>query len=188
MARLRSPEKRRAILDAAVAEIAEVGLGAATAKIAQRAGIAAGTLFLYFPNKEDLFNELYLDLKTDVYQRINSTFPAKASLEKRARHLWLSYLDWAIEFPLKRKVSVQLNLCDILTPATREQSAEERHLIDAVMREIDQHAALRNLPTGFAGATMSALQQATMDFIQQNPKQRATIAEQAFQLFWRAVR
>ena len=39
-------------------EIAEVGLGAPTAKIARRAGVAAGTLFTYFANKEELLNEL----------------------------------------------------------------------------------------------------------------------------------
>ena len=58
MARVRSPEKRSAILRAAVHEIAEVGLGAPTAKIAGRAGVAAGTLFTYFANKEELLNEL----------------------------------------------------------------------------------------------------------------------------------
>jgi hypothetical protein len=45
MARVRSPEKRSAILRAAVYEIAKTGLGAPTAKIAGRAGVAAGTLF-----------------------------------------------------------------------------------------------------------------------------------------------
>ena len=39
MARIKSPEKRSAILQAAVREIAEVGLGAPTAKIARRAGL-----------------------------------------------------------------------------------------------------------------------------------------------------
>ena len=41
MARIKSPEKRSAILQAAVREIAEVGLGAPTAKIGRRAGPAA---------------------------------------------------------------------------------------------------------------------------------------------------
>jgi hypothetical protein len=53
MARVRSPEKRSAILQAAVHETAEVGPGAPTAKIARRAGVAAGTLFTYFANKEE---------------------------------------------------------------------------------------------------------------------------------------
>ena len=52
MARPKDPEKHRAILDAAVEEIAETGLGAPTAKIAKRAGIAEGTLFTYFATKK----------------------------------------------------------------------------------------------------------------------------------------
>jgi AcrR family transcriptional regulator len=86
MARIKGPEKRSAILQA-VREIAEVGLGAPTAKIARRAGVAAGTLFTYFANKEKLLNELYLKLKTEVYRRVNTNFPRKANLERRARHV-----------------------------------------------------------------------------------------------------
>jgi AcrR family transcriptional regulator len=86
MARIKGPEKRSAILQA-VREIAEVGLGAPTAKIARRAGAAAGTLFTYFANKEKLLNELYLKLKTEVYRRVNTNFPRKANLERRARHV-----------------------------------------------------------------------------------------------------
>jgi AcrR family transcriptional regulator len=48
MARVRSSEKRSAILEAAVHEIARSGLGASTAEIARSAGVAAGTLFTYF--------------------------------------------------------------------------------------------------------------------------------------------
>ena len=88
MARVRSPEKRTAILQAAVHEIAEVGLGAPTAKIARRAGVAAGTLFTYFANKEELLNQLYLELKGEVYTRLNANFPHQGSLERRARHIW----------------------------------------------------------------------------------------------------
>jgi AcrR family transcriptional regulator len=103
MARVKSPEKRSAILQAAVHEIAKVGLGAPTAKIARRAGVAAGTLFTYFQNKEELLNELYLELKGEVYTRINVNFPHNASPVRRARHIWASSLDWAIEFPEKKE-------------------------------------------------------------------------------------
>jgi AcrR family transcriptional regulator len=44
------------ILDAAVQEFAEHGYGAARLEaIARRAGIAKGTIYLYFPGKEELF-------------------------------------------------------------------------------------------------------------------------------------
>jgi AcrR family transcriptional regulator len=85
-----------------VHEIAKAGLAAPTAKIARRAGVAAGTLFLYFANKKELLNELYLELKGEAYKRINASFPYKGTLERRARHIWSSYLDWALQFPEKR--------------------------------------------------------------------------------------
>lgn len=187
MARVRSPEKRTAILQAAVHEIAETGLGAPTAKIAQRAGIAAGTLFTYFASKEELLNELYLELKLEVYTRINTNFPHKASLERRTRHIWLSFLDWAIEFPEKRKVSVQLNVSSQITPETRTRTAAERGAVDATLSELGSRKALRGLPAGFAAATMSAMQEATMDFIARQPKRREELIERAFLVFWRAV-
>jgi AcrR family transcriptional regulator len=103
MARVRSPEKRSAILPAAAHEIAQVGLGAPTPKIVRRSGVAAGTPFTYFPNKEELLNELYVELKGEVDTRVNASFPHKGNLERRARHMWSSYLDWAIEFPEKAR-------------------------------------------------------------------------------------
>ncbi len=188
MARARSPEKRSAILQAAVHEIAELGLGAPTAKIANRAGVAAGTLFTYFANKEELLNELYVELKGEVYTRVNANFPHKGSLERRARHIWSSFLDWAIEFPGKRKVPSQLNVSDLITRETRMRTAAERGTIDGTLRELGSRGALRGLPAGFATATMAAMQEATTEFIAKQPKRRAELIERAFQMFWRALR
>jgi AcrR family transcriptional regulator len=188
MARVRSPEKRTAILRAAVREIAKVGLGAPTAKIARRAGVAAGTLFTYFPNKEELLNQLYIELKGEVYARVNANFPHMGNLERRTRHVWSNYLDWAIEFPEKRKVSVQLNVSDLITPETRARTAAERGTIDGTLSELGTRGGLRGLPAGFAAATMAAMQEATMEFVAQQPKQRDELVERAFQVFWRAVR
>ncbi len=187
MARARSPEKRDAILQAAVHEIAEAGLGASTANIAKRAGIASGTLFTYFASKEELLNELYLELKLEVYDRINTDFPHKGSLERRSRHIWSSYLAWAIEFPGRRKVSVQLNVSDVITAATRTKTAELRGAVDTTLAELGARGALRRLPPGFAGATMAAMQEATLEFIAKLPKRREALMEQAFQIFWCAV-
>ena len=50
MARPRSEDKRTAILEAATEVVAELGIGAPTAKVAKGAGVAEGTLFTYFAN------------------------------------------------------------------------------------------------------------------------------------------
>jgi AcrR family transcriptional regulator len=188
MARPRNPDKRAAILEAAVLEIAEAGLGAATAKIAQRAGVATGSLFIYFSNKKELLNELYFELKAEAYTKVNAEFPQRAGLERRARHLWSRFLDWSIEFPEKRKVSALLNLSDVITLETRARTAEARSRIDAVLAELGNRGALRGLPSGFAAAFMGSLQEATMDFIAREPARREEVTRKAFQVFWRAAR
>ena len=56
----RLPEERpRQILEAALTVFAERGLAAARLEdIARHAGLSKGTIYLYFPNKEELFREV----------------------------------------------------------------------------------------------------------------------------------
>src|SRR6202007_284137 len=103
----------------------------------------AGTLFTYFSNKEELLNELYVELKLEVYTRINANFPHKARLELRAQHVWSSCLDCAIEFPEKRKVAAQLNVSNLITPETRERTIAERGAVEATLTELESRDALR---------------------------------------------
>lgn len=58
--RRRAPEERpQQILDAAFHEFGERGLARARLDdIARRANVAKGTIYLYFPNKEELFREM----------------------------------------------------------------------------------------------------------------------------------
>src|SRR6476646_1527267 len=63
----RLPEERpRQILDAALAVFGERGLaGARLDDIARRAGVSKGTIYLYFPNKEELFREVVRAIVVD---------------------------------------------------------------------------------------------------------------------------
>jgi AcrR family transcriptional regulator len=74
----RLPEERpKQILDAALAVFAERGLAAARLDdIAARAGVSKGTIYLYFPNKEELFREVvrtnviaYLERGEEKFER-----------------------------------------------------------------------------------------------------------------------
>lgn len=188
MARARSPEKRTAIFEAAIEEIAISGLGAATAKIAAQAGIASGTLFTYFPTKDDLLNELYLYLKLQVYERLNAGFPQKASLERRVWHIWSSYLNWSLEYPKHRNVSTQLHVSNVVTPETDRKVEQQRSVIAHTMEEVAALKGMKELPKEFASSLMSSMQEAAMDTIALHPKQREAISQQAFKAYWRAVR
>ena len=188
MARAKSPEKRQAILRAAVHEIAQAGLGASTAKIAKAAQIAEGTLFTYFPTKNALLNELYIELKGDVYRRIHANFPHKAELRLRARHVWTETLHWALEAPEERKVSLQLNVSDVVTQATREHVGSQSGALAQTASEVALRGVFRELPPGFALSVMGAMQDAVIDTIAKTPRQKKMLIEKSFDAFWRMAK
>lgn len=185
MARARSAEKRQALLQSAVREIAEVGLGVSTAKIAKGAGLAEGTMFTYFATKSDLLNDLYIELKTETYRLIHVDFPHEAGLRERAQHVWTEYLRWAMEKPEERKVSVLLNLSMVISAATRELVNSERGAVAQTMDELGERGAFKDLPPGFASVSMMAMQEAVMEVAAKKPRQKSKLVEQAFNAFWR---
>src|SRR5215510_8681003 len=67
----RLPEERpRQIIEAALAIFGERGLAAARLEdIAKRAGLSKGTIYLYFPNKEELFREMVRDTVVSKIER-----------------------------------------------------------------------------------------------------------------------
>ncbi|RRA47281.1 TetR/AcrR family transcriptional regulator [Acidipila sp. EB88] len=188
MARPKSSEKREAILKSAVGEIAQVGLGASTARIARGAQLADGTMFTYFPTKEDLFNELYVELKSEVYRRVDDGFPHGAALRERTRHIWTVYLHWALENPGEQKVSVLLNLSPIISAATRQRVHAGRKGIQQTLDELAVRGAFKDLPKGFASTAMLAMQQAVMDTAGKKARDRTLLIDQGFEAFWRMAK
>src|ERR1700745_4092360 len=112
MARPLSEDKRTAILEAATEAVAVLGVSAPTAKIATDAGVAEGTLFTYFANKDELLNRLYLELKMDLGDAVITGYPAGKSLIERSRHFWDRYIGWGSAHPLKRGALRELAVSD----------------------------------------------------------------------------
>src|ERR1700689_4487239 len=136
MARPLSEDKRSAILEAATEIVAELGIGAPTAKIARGAGVAEGTLFTYFPNKDDLLNQLYLELKTDLRNAMMSCYPSGKSLLVRSRYAWECYIAWGMACPLKRKALRQLAVSDRITQQSKKIGGQAFGEIQDMMREL----------------------------------------------------
>ncbi len=185
MARARSAEKRQALLEAAVAAIAEKGLGAATSHIAERAGVASGTLFTYFASKEELLNAVYLMLKSELYGEVGRRFPDGAGLRERVRHIWTVYQRWTMRSPERLKVSRLLHVADVIGEETLAAVAAERQQVDETMEELERLPVFRGMPAGFAGVMMSAMLEAARTEIQRG-RGGATVSARAFAMFWAA--
>ena len=187
MPRPRSDEKRRAILEAATRIIVTQGLSASTAGIAKEAGVANGSLFTYFETKTDLFNQLYLELKTEVASAAMKGLPRGAEPHEQLLHLWQHWMNWAVAYPEKRRALAQLGVSDEITQETREAAHKTMAGIAGLLEGIRATGPMRKAPMGFVVAIMDSVAEATIDFMTQDSAHAKKHCKEGFEALWRVV-
>ncbi len=187
MARSKSEGKRSAILSAAIRVFAAHGLSAATSSISQAAGVAEGTLFTYFPTKDDLLNALYRDIKLSVAQVLMSGFAANKDTRSKLRHIWNSYLKWGVSNPDQRKVLSQLKVSDKLTDESKAVGNAPFIEIEVMAREAIAQQVIRDVPLEFISAAMEALAETTMGFMAAYPSHAAKYGNFGFDVLWNGI-
>jgi len=95
-------DKKKRILEAALNLFTEKGIdNTSTALISKEANVAAGTIYLYFENKVDLINKLYLSIKEEsMVSSFLYLFEHSVdydSLEK----VWMENVEWGVKNPNK---------------------------------------------------------------------------------------
>ena len=87
--------KLRRIEDAARALFAERGYdGTSTRELARRAGIASGTLFVYFPEKRDLLIHLFVSDLEAIGAEAFASAPSDGSVVDALMHVFGAYFDY----------------------------------------------------------------------------------------------
>jgi len=118
-------DKREAILAAALRLVARLGLhNAPMSAVAREAGVAAGTLYLYFPSKEAMINALYLELLEDRDRSMRPDSTGSAGPTPAARDglwsFWHGLARWHLDRPEASNFAKQCQASGILTEETRE--------------------------------------------------------------------
>jgi AcrR family transcriptional regulator len=187
MPRPRSGEKRNAILEAATRVIVAEGLSAPTMGIAKEAGIANGSLFTYFETKTELFNQLYLEIKTAMATAAMKDMPEGAELREQFLHAWRNWTNWAVSFPEKRRALAQLSVSDEITPETRAAAHKTMARMGELLERSRAQGPMSKAPMSFVVLLMSSVAEATMDFMTQDPKNAKKHCKTGFDALWRIV-
>jgi len=187
MARPRSDDKRNAIMSAAIRVIASQGLGAATATIAEEAGVSNGSLFTYFETKADLMNHLYIELKAEMAAAALDRLPTESDIRKQALHMWSHWVRWATSCPEKRRTLAHLGVSDDITPKSRRTGHQTMAGIAKLLERSRENGPMRNAPLGFVVALMNAMADATIDFIVSDPANANKHSKAAFDALWRMI-
>jgi AcrR family transcriptional regulator len=159
----RLPEERpKQILEAALAVFAERGLAAARLEdIARRAGLSKGTIYLYFPNKEELFREVIRNSVVAFIER------GEAKLEQlpdpiQALDAWMEgYWAWLRSpvFPaMHRLVNSEAHAFPDLAAFYATEVIERAHrLVCELLKRAMHHGRLRRLDPLVGARMLSAL-------------------------------
>ncbi|WP_375475810.1 TetR/AcrR family transcriptional regulator [uncultured Jatrophihabitans sp.] len=117
-----APDRRRRVLDAAMAEFGRHGYsGGSLNVIAREAGVAKGSLFQYFDDKSDFFAHVAEEASLRIYAHMQPYLQAPGDGESLVDHVaglvdvWIAYM---AEHPLERGVTAATTM--ELDPDVRE--------------------------------------------------------------------
>jgi TetR/AcrR family fatty acid metabolism transcriptional regulator len=142
----RSGDKRQRIIDAAVKVFAEKGFyNAKVSEIAQESGVANGTIYLYFANKDDILISLFEQEMKRIIARM------KAEIERESDPLRKIERFAAVHLSL---IEERKELAEVLQVELRQSSkfmkeyrnrkfAEYVNLISAIIREGQRQGVVR---------------------------------------------
>jgi AcrR family transcriptional regulator len=187
MARQKSEDRRQAIIDAAIALIAREGLGAATAAIAKEAGVANGSVFTYFPTKNDLLNQLYLEIKSEVIATVDEGFADAGGERAQMLHMWTRWTGWGARNPQKRRVLAQLSASDLVPEEVKVAGYTAASRSVNLVQQVARQGALKDQAPAFAGAIVESMAATTMDFMIRDPAHADQISLSAFEALWKAL-
>ncbi|NMB54433.1 MAG: TetR/AcrR family transcriptional regulator [Leptolinea sp.] len=186
-----SNEKREKFLAAALKLFAANGIqNTSTAEIARVAGTAAGTLFLYFPTKNDLINELAVWIAREeaetIYGRITPSLPVKDMFHI----VWDSSIRWLLENPEAYAYTQQIRDSVYITEETTRKTGETfLFYYEAVQKGLEQNL-LKPFPADLIGGFLFQDIVAVMNYLRTktDPRLVDETIQQGFEIFWDGIR
>jgi len=187
MARPKSEDRRNAIMAATTRVIASQGLGAPTSLIAKEAGVSNGSLFTYFETKADLFNQLYVALKTEMASAALDGVSADKDIRDQMASMWSGWLRWATADGNKRRTLAQLAVSDEITETSREIGRRAMAGAANILEQSRANGPMRSAPLGFVAGLMNAAADATVEVIVHDPANADTHSRTGFEATWRMI-
>jgi AcrR family transcriptional regulator len=147
-----SLDKKEAILQTTMELVAEHGFhDAPCLLIAERAGVAAGTIYRYFKNKDDLIVELYRTLEARINAEVQEGYSDKMPLRERFIHLASGLLRYFILYPLEFRYVEQFHNSPYGVAFRRDRmlgqdGVNERGIYYELFREGVAQQVIKDLP------------------------------------------
>jgi AcrR family transcriptional regulator len=186
--RQKKDAKRTAMMQAAVQVFAEKGYYAATVRdIVQAAGVAIGTFYFYFPDKETLFVHLYEETADFLLQTIDQAVRSRTELAQQLSRGIQAYLNIALYEPAVVQLLLVGGIGAVPALQAKRTTFRER-LVQLWQRPLDQAMDNDIIPEQnsrrFAEALAGAFDEVILQLLATpEPEQEAATVVQDLTLF-----
>lgn len=169
MARKRVGNKRERIIQAAAKFFGDKGYhNTTTAEIAEAAGVAAGTIYIYFSSKEELVVAVFEEFLGRNMNRLQEGVAAEATPEGKIRKLMSLGFRLMEENPDSARIFLsQLRQSTTMIKMVAKQSSRAyRDIIEAILKEGVEKGVFRPMDTGATASMLfGAYQNVVLDWV-----------------------
>jgi len=142
-------DRREAVLRAAMELVGERGFhGAPVAAIAARAGVAPGTIYRYFRDKDDLIMQTYAAVEGQILAAVSEGYPADRPARERFLHVGRRLVAFFTCSPLQFRFLEQFHNSPYGVDTRRDRAfgRKERNLVTRLLEEARREKAVKDLP------------------------------------------
>ncbi len=125
---IQSMDKKERILETTTKIIAEEGIyGSPMSQIAKKADVAVGTIYHHFESKEQIINEIYLNIKKNFGAVIAESKAKKLGFREEFDSVWMGFYNYFVAHPIQFKFVEQIEHSPIITDEINEEC--EKYLL-----------------------------------------------------------
>jgi AcrR family transcriptional regulator len=136
--RRKDDNKHQAICDAAIDLITKNGFAdTSMSKIAKAANVSPATIYVYFENREDLLNKLYLFVKQEMSAELLRGVKDSHSTEESFKIIWNNFYNYAIENPVRFAFTEQFANSPMVANCRSESMDFFKPLLDLFVRGVE---------------------------------------------------
>jgi len=140
-------DKRKAILDSSLELIALNGFhGTSMKQIASNADVAAGTIYVYFENKNVLIHQLFIEIRKELNEVVYGGFDSEIGFKENFMTLWNQVLDYYLEYPLKYNFLEQFSNSPFINDVILEEGTQALAPAYSLFRDAQKDGIVINLP------------------------------------------
>ncbi|REJ75300.1 MAG: TetR/AcrR family transcriptional regulator [Acidobacteria bacterium] len=187
--RNKDEKKRDAICRAAIDLIQSQGFeDTSMSKIAREAGVSPATIYVYFENKEDLLNQIYIRVKREMSSAIMEGFDQGITIEEQFRTAWFNFYQYAMENPVDFAFGEQFANSPLVNRVSKDEGEGYYGPLIEMFELGKREGIFKNVPLGVFSAFVFF---PVIGLIRNRNDEKLVFGkemlEQVFQIAWDAV-